>query len=201
MPQDETPALVLASASETRRRLLASAGVRFEAIAAGIDESAIKREARTLDASPQDTALRLSRLKAQSIGRPKAVVIGCDQILVCGGIWYDKPVNLEAARVHLRALRGRSHGLATAMVALRGGEEVWRHVCTPLLTMRAFSEAFLERYLAAEGQAVLSSVGGYRAEGLGINLFDRIEGDHSAILGLPLVPLLGFLRKSGILLS
>jgi len=193
------PALVLASASETRRRLLASAGLAFEAVATGVDEDAVKREARVLGGSAEATALRLARLKAQAVGREGALVIGCDQILVCGGQWFDKPVSVEAAAVQLRALRGRSHMLATAMVALRGGAEVWHHVATPRLTMRGFSDAFLARYLAAEGAAVLGSVGAYRLEGLGVHLFDAMEGEHSAILGLPLLPLLGFLRGLGML--
>jgi septum formation protein len=201
MIQASAPDIILASGSATRRQLLAGAGIRFQAVTTGVDEDAVKREARILGSTPQDTALRLARLKAQAVPRPDALVIGCDQILVCDGIWYDKPVDLEAARVHLRALRGRPHALATAMVAVRGGEEVWRHATQPRLLMRAFTEPFLERYLAAEGDAVLSSVGGYRLEGLGVHLFEAIDGEHSAILGLPLLPLLGFLRSSAILLG
>jgi len=194
------PALVLASASETRRRLLASTGLAFEAVAAWVDEDSVKREARVLGAAPEATALQLARLKAQAVGRPEAIVIGCDQILVCGGQWFDKPVSLEAAAAQLRSLRGRTHVLATAMVVLRGGVEVWQHVTAPRLTMRGFSEAFLARYLAVEGDAVLGSVGAYQLEGLGVHLFDAVEGEHSAVLGLPLPPLLGFLRGSGMLL-
>ena len=109
MLQAASPALILASASSTRRRLLASAGVAFEAIATRVDEGAVKQEARVLGSTPEATALRLARLKAQAIDRPEALILGCDQILVCDGIWYDKPVDLEAARAHLRALRGRPH--------------------------------------------------------------------------------------------
>ncbi len=192
------PALVLASASATRRALLAAAGLRFEAVATDLDEPAVKREARELDASAEDTALRLARLKAQRVDRPDAVVLGCDQILVCAGTWYDKPANLDAARAQLMALSGRTHTLATAVVATRGGAEIWRHLTVPSLTMRAFSEACLDWYLAAEGEALLSSVGAYRLEGMGVHLFDEVQGEHSAILGLPMLPVLGFLRSCGI---
>ena len=198
MFQAASPPLVLASASASRRALLASAGLRFEALATGVEEDAVKREARVLEATPAATALRLARLKAQAAPRPGAIVIGCDQILVCDGVWYDKPPTLEVARLHLLALRGRPHILATATVALRDGVELWRHAVAPRLTMRPFTAAFLRQYLEAEGQAVLATVGAYRLEGLGIHLFETVEGDHSAILGLPLLPLLGFLRGFGI---
>ncbi len=199
MLQAATPPLVLASASASRRALLAAAGLQFEAVATGVDEDAVKREARVLEATPAVTALRLARLKAQAVQRPGAIIIGCDQILVCDGIWYDKPPTLEVARLHLLALRGRPHVLATATVAVRDGVELWRHAATPRLTMRPFTEAFLRRYLEAEGRAVLTTVGAYRLEGLGVHLFEAVEGEHSAILGLPLLPLLGFLRGFGLL--
>ncbi len=130
---------------------------------------------------------------------PGALVIGCDQILVCGSIWFDKPIDVPAARRHLQTLRGQTHSLPTACVALHDGAEVFNHVATPRLTMRPFGEAFLDAYLAAEGKALLGSVGAYRLEGRGITLFDRIEGDHTAILGLPMLPLLGFLRAFGMI--
>ena len=198
MLQAAAPPLVLASASASRRALLTSAGLRFEAVATGVDEHAVKRQAQVLEVTPATTALQLARLKAQAAPRPGAVVLGCDQILVCDGIWYDKPATLEVARSHLLALRGRPHTLATATVAVRDGVELWQHATTPRLTMRPFTEAFLQRYLEAESQAVLATVGAYRLEGLGINLFEAVEGEHSAILGLPLLPLLGFLRGFGI---
>ncbi len=199
MLQAPSPPLILASASSARRALLAAAGLRFQAVATGIDEQAAKREARVLDASAADTALRLARLKARAVERAGALVIGCDQILVCDGAWFDKPASIEAARAHLRTLRGRPHVLATATVALRGGVEVWRYMAAPRLVMRRFTETFLEAYLAAEGQHVLGSVGAYRLEGLGQQLFESVEGDHSAILGLPMLPLLGFLRDSKVI--
>jgi septum formation protein len=128
-------------------------------------------------------------------------VIGCDQLLVCEGRPFDKPESLDAARAHLRALRGKRHDLVTATVAYRGGERVWGDVTVPRLTMRDFSDAFLEAYLTAEGEAVCASVGAYRVEGLGVHLFSRIEGEHSAILGLPMVPLLSFLRVHGLVIN
>jgi septum formation protein len=127
-----------------------------------------------------------------------ALVIGADQILVHGDRWLGKPDDLAGARAQLWSLRGHTHHLATAMAVYRGGRMIWHHIESPRLTMRAFSEAFMDAYLAAEGHQLLSSVGCYRLEGRGIQLFSRIEGDHSAILGLPLLPLLGFLREQGV---
>jgi septum formation protein len=129
-----------------------------------------------------------------AVRRPGATIIGCDQILVCDEAWFDKPPDLQAARQHLQRLRGRPHVLQTATVVQCDGTVLWRHLEAPRLVMRAFSEAFLDWYLAEEGQSLLGSVGAYRLEGPGIQLFEQIEGDHSAILGLPLLPLLGFLR-------
>jgi septum formation protein len=129
------------------------------------------------------------------------VVIGADQMLVCEGRWFDKPADMATARDQLLALRGRPHELVTAMVCWRHGERIWQHLAKPRLTMREFSEEFLDAYLAVEGEAVLGSVGAYRLEALGVQLFSAVDGEHSAILGLPLVPLLGFLRGHGALLA
>lgn len=203
MLQCDPPKLVLASASSARRALLEAAGVSFTTTPAAIDEAAIRDAARAEGAEATAAALRLAELKAERVAsrQPDALVIAADQILVCEGRWYDKPTDLAAARAHLSALRGRAHHLATAVLCWRGGARLWHHVAAPRLTMRSFSPAFLDAYLAAEGERVLSSVGAYRLEGLGVHLFDRIEGDHSAILGLPLLPLLGFLRQHGVLLA
>ncbi|WP_159994809.1 nucleoside triphosphate pyrophosphatase [Roseomonas sp. 18066] len=191
--------LVLASSSTTRAALLRAAGLEFEARPAHVDEAALKEAAQAEEAPPAEAAILLAEAKAARIGRrdTESLVIGADQLLVCGKDWFDKPADLAAARHQLQALRGRSHTLYTAMVLWRGGQRVWHHVATPRLTMRGFSDAFLDRYLASEGQAVLSSVGAYRLEGLGVQLFQEIQGEHSAILGLPLLPLLGFLRQHG----
>lgn len=200
--QAEAPALILATASSARRTVLAAAGLRFTALAAAVDEAALKESAQAEGIPVEDVAMLLAEAKAQRIARrhPEALVIGADQMLVCEGRWFDKPVGIDGARDHLRALRGRTHELVSAMVCWRGGARIWQHLARPRLTMRDFSDDFLEAYLTAEGEAVLGSVGAYRLEGLGVQFFDRIEGEHSAILGLPLLPLLGFLRQHGMLL-
>jgi septum formation protein len=203
MIQREAPALILATASAARRAVLAAAGLRFGAEAAAVDETAIKESARAEGIAPGEAAMLLAEAKAQRIARrhPEALVIGADQMLVCEGCWFDKPPDMAAARAQLLALHGRPHELMTAMVCWRGGQRVWQHLARPRLTMREFSEEFLDAYLEAEGEAVLGSVGAYRLEGLGVQLFDAIEGEQSAILGLPLLPLLGFLRQHGVLVG
>ena len=203
MIQREAPALILATASQARRAVLAAAGLRFAAEAAAVDEAAIKEGAQAEGIPPGEAAMLLAEAKAQRIARrqPEALVIGADQLLVCEGRWFDKPPDMAAARAQLLALRGRPHELMTAMVCWRGGQRVWQHLARPRLTMRGFSEAFLDAYLTLEGEAVLGSVGAYRLEGPGVQLFDAVEGEHSAILGLPLLPLLGFLRQHGVLLG
>jgi len=199
--QAELPPLVLASSSAARRALLEAAGLRFEARPAAVDEAAIKEAAQAERIPPADAALMLADAKAERIGRrdPEALVIGCDQLLVCDGTWFDKPVDPGGARRHLEALRGRSHDLVTAVVCHRHGARIWQHVAVPRLTMRDFGDAFLDAYLTAEAGHVTASVGAYRLEGPGIHLFSRIQGEHSAILGLPLLPLLAFLRQHGVL--
>jgi septum formation protein len=201
MLQNPTPKLILASQSASRRALLTAAGLEFDCMPARVDEDAVKQAALAEGASADEAALTLASLKAERVARrhPDALVIGADQILVCDGEWFDKPADMAEAGEHLRRLRGRSHTLVTAVVCQRGDMPVWQHVATPLLTMREFSDGFLREYLLAEGEALLSSVGAYRLEGLGVHLFNRIEGEHAAILGLPLLALLGFLRQHGVL--
>ncbi len=201
MMQAGAPPLILASQSTVRAALLAAAGLRFEARPARVDEAAVKQACQAEGADAADAALTLAVLKAQRVRDPDALVIGADQILVCGDAWFDKPDGPDGARTQLRALRGQPHRLVTAVVCLRGGREVWRHVAEPRLRMRAFSDAFLEEYLAAEGDAILSCVGAYRLEGLGAHLFEEVEGEHAAVLGLPLLPLLGSLRQHGVLVT
>ncbi|WP_431266782.1 Maf family protein [Dankookia sp. P2] len=200
--QAASPALILASASTARRAVLAAAGLRFTAQAAAVDEAAIKESAQAEGIAVEEAAMLLAEAKAQRIAsrHPEALVIGADQMLVCGDRWFDKPVGMDDAREHLRALRGQTHELVSAMVCWRGGARIWQHLARPRLTMRDFSDGFLETYLAVEGEAVLGSVGAYRLEGPGVQLFDRVEGEHSAILGLPLLPLLNYLRQHGVLL-
>jgi septum formation protein len=204
--QRAEPVLVLASSSATRRTLLARAGLAFEALPAAVDETALKEACQAEAIPPEDAAIILAEAKAERIARrvPDALVIGCDQLLVCrmedgSDRWFDKPSDLAAARAQLQALRGRQHRLVTATVAWRRGERIWQDITTPRLTMRPFSDAFLDTYLAAEGEALLASVGGYRLEGMGVHLFSRVDGEHSAILGLPMLRLLGFLRGHGVL--
>ncbi len=195
--------LILASQSAARIRLLRDAGLAVEARPARLDEDAIKQAARAEGIATAEAALILADAKADRIARtePGALVIGADQILVCDGEWFDKPADREAAAAQLRSLRGRAHELVTAVVCHRHGGRIWHHVARPRLTMRAFSDAFLDAYLSAEGDAVLGSVGAYRLEGPGIHLFARVEGEFGAILGLPMIPLLDFLRGHGVVVD
>ena len=199
--QAPAPRLILASGSIPRGALLAAAGLTFETRVAAVDEAEVKRGARAAGLDAAAVALLLARLKAERVASkvPDALVIGADQLLVCEDRWFDKPADVSEARRHLLALRGRTHTLVTAILCQHGANMVWQHVARPTLTMRAFSEAFLDEYLAIEGTALTATVGAYRLEGLGAHLFDRITGDHAAILGLPLLPLLRFLREFGLL--
>lgn len=198
--QAATPKLILASGSRTRLMLLQAAGLSVAVQPAAIDEDAVKQQARAEAMPPDAAALRLAGLKAVDVDDPDAVVIGADQILVCDGHWFDKPVDAAAARMHLQALRGRRHVLLTAVVCRQGGHTVWHHVAAPALRMRSVSDRFIDAYLALEGEHVLSSVGAYRLEGLGQQLFEDVDGEHAAILGLPMLALLEFLRGHGVLL-
>jgi septum formation protein len=193
--------LILASASASRAAMLRAAGVAFTAIPANIDESVIKCQFRDSGGDPMSCAAALAEAKARKVARdrPNAIVIGADQILVAGGEWFDKPSDLYAAAAQLRDLRGRAHALATAACAVQADALLWQATAMPELTMRRFGDAFLAEYIAAEGEAVLGSVGAYRLEGRGVQLFTRIVGDHFAILGLPLLELLAFLRGRGLL--
>jgi septum formation protein len=193
--------LILASASTARAAILRAAGVEFLAEPASVDETAIKCEYRSAgrDAIACATALAETKARAIAAQHPEALVLGADQLLVADGEWFDKPVDLKDAAAQLRRLRGRDHVLVTAACVFRDEELLWRATATPKLTMRRFGETFLAGYIAAEGNALLSSVGAYRIEGRGAQLFARIEGDHFAILGLPLIELLQFLRERSVL--
>ncbi len=194
-----TPRLILASGSSARLAVLEAAGLRVLVQPASLDEDAVKRAAQAAGWSPDAAALSLAELKAATVPDPDALVIGADQILTCDGHWFDKPADLDQAATHLRRLRGREHCLHTAAVVLRHGRVAWQHVSTPRLRMRALSDRFIDAHVAAEGRALLSCVGAYRLEGLGIQLFEAVEGEHAAILGLPILPLLAFLRRQGLL--
>jgi septum formation protein len=188
-------ALVLASASEARAHLLENAGFQVMRVPAAIDEMAVKEAFRREGADAATCALALATAKAERISQRHrgALVVGADQMLVCGEAWFDKPSDLDHARAQLIALRGRTHELVTAVVAFRDGADLWHHVARARLAMRPFSDAFLDAYLGAAGESVLGSVGAYRLEGLGAHLFTRVEGDYFTVLGLPLLPLVDFL--------
>jgi septum formation protein len=191
--------LVLASKSAARRALLAAAGLAIEVKPAAIDERAV--EARAGTAGAEEAAALLAREKAAAVATaiPDRVVVGADQTLTLGERRLSKAADRPAAREQLRALRGRTHTLHSAVAVVRDGKVVFEHVDAAHLTMREFSDAFLERYLDTVGDAALASVGSYQLEGAGIQLFERVEGDHFTVLGLPLLPLLGHLRQAGLL--
>lgn len=200
--QRAAPPLVLASASPARARLLAAAGLIFEQRPAAVDEEAVRAALQAEQAAPADAATMLAELKAHRVAQevpPDAVVLGADQILSCAGRWFAKPADLAAARAQLEDLAGRAHELATAVVGFRGGARIWHSVAEVRLWLRPCSAAFLDQYLAAAGEDALASVGAYQIEGPGAQLFARIEGDHFAIQGLPLLEVLEFLRAQGVL--
>ena len=191
--------LSLASASPTRAGLIAAAGLAFRAEPAEFDEKPLKQAFQGQGRTAADCALALAVAKARCVSERhgSALVIGADQILVCNGMWFDKPFDLCGARSQLRALRGRRHELVTAVCVDQAGINLWQNLSQPRLKMREFSDNFLDDYIAAEGAGLLGSVGAYRLEGRGVQLFEHIDGDHFAILGLPVIELLDFLRDQG----
>lgn len=192
--------VVLASQSKARRALLAGAGVAHEAVSALLDEEAAKAELEAKELSPHDLAEALAAAKAIETSRAvQGLVIGADQTLDFHGDTIGKAASVDEARERLQALRGHHHRLHSAVAVARGGELLWADVQTATLKMRDFSDDFLEAYLARNGEAALSSVGCYQLEGEGVQLFERIDGEYFTILGLPLPPLLEFLREQGVL--
>jgi septum formation protein len=192
--------LILASQSSSRRAMLTSAGVPFTAMVAGVDEDAVKASLAAL--SGRDLADALAELKAVklSLRHPDALVLGCDSTVTApDGRLIDKTASREEAAAQLRSFAGATHRLSSAAVVAQNGQPIWRHVDTAKLTMRNFSDAYLESYLDAEWPAIGGCVGGYRIEGLGAQLFTKIEGSHFTILGLPLLPLLDWLRARGVM--
>jgi len=199
-PAQRPPAVVLASGSRTRAAILRNAGISCVFEAAGIDEDEVKRALRKEGAGTVEAAETIAELKAIKVSRRHAgaLVIGADQMLECGDAWFDKPADLEHARAHLKALRGKEHFLVSAVAVARDGSLLWRHVDRARLRMRQFSEGFLEAYLREVGDTACQSVGAYQLEGQGSQLFSEIAGDYFTILGLPLLPLLDFLRNHGV---
>jgi septum formation protein len=191
--------LILASRSHVRRALLDAAAIPTETIPPDVDERAVEARAGPLGAS--DAALLLAGEKARSVSAPKSgqYVLGADQTLALGHTRFTKPGNIEGARAQLRALSGQTHELCSAVAVARDGRVSFSHCDVARMTMRALSEGFIDAYLAATGPAVMTSVGAYQLEKLGIHLFERIEGDHFTILGLPMIHLLAFFRREGCL--
>jgi len=196
--------LVLASGSETRRSLLEGAGVRVRVHPADIDETALRDDMLAADAtvSHESIAAALAEAKAKAVNADEtdALVIGADQVLSFEGRVFEKPKSIAAARAQLVSLRGKTHALHSSVALATGGKVVWRHTESARLTLRPFSDAALDAYLASAGDGVLTSVGAYKIEGPAIQLFERIEGDHATILGLPLLPLIRELVARGVLI-
>ena len=191
--------LILASASAGRAAVLCGAGLDFRQRAADIDERALEDEAATagggIDAGKLALMLAAAKARDVSAGKAGALVIGADQVMECEGVVYHKPASAEAARRQLAQLRGKTHSLNAGLCVAQDGAVLWQHLDRAHLTMRDVSDGFLDAYCRSEGEALLRSVGSYRIEGRGIQLFSRIEGDYFTIIGLPLLPLLGYLRE------
>ena len=194
--------LILASGSAIRRQILDGAGLDYEVITRPVDEAAIKDAMLAENSRLRDIADALAEAKAMRVSRQEAgLVIGADQIMVMGGQLFDKPKSMEDARARLISMRGEKHELIGAVVICENGAPVWRHMCKTKLWVRDFSDDFLDWYIETEGEALMKSVGAYRFEGPGSQLFEKVEGDFFAILGLDLLPVLDFLRRRGIVAS
>jgi septum formation protein len=193
--------LVLASGSSTRTQLLRDAAVPFVQDRPEIDEATAKSALRSSGVDAGQAALELARLKALAVAprHPGRLVLGCDQLLVCEGEWFDKPGSRGQAREQLQRLSGRRHTLATALILLRAGAPIWSHLEMPEVQMRELSPGLIDAYLDVAGEAALQSVGAYRIEGPGAQLLESLVGDVFAILGLPMLPLLAALRREGVL--
>lgn len=192
--------ITLASKSTARAAILNGAQVAFDTVVSGVDEEVVKAEMLAAGFSARDIAGALAERKAVDVSRRNSgLVIGADQTLEFDGKLYDKAESLEVARDRLKMLRGQTHSLHAGVVVAQDGAAVWQETITAVLTMRSFSDDFLESYLLAEGHDILGSVGCYRLEGLGAQLFSVIKGDYFAILGLPLMGLLQLLRRRNVL--
>ena len=198
------PALVLASQSAGRKAMLEAAGVPFEAFPAAVDEAALKAALGAEGQPPRNIADALAEAKALKVSAriPGALVLGSDQLLALeDGTLFDKPESPTDAKAHLRAFSGKLHRLFCAAVIVENGQPVWRHISVATMRVRPLSEKFIDAYVATHWERIRWTVGCYEVEGAGVQLFDRIEGDPFTIIGLPLVPLLGYLRTRGIMTS
>ena len=194
------PPLILASASQSRARMLSASGIKFRTQPSYIDEAAVKQSLRLEGAESIQAAETLAELKAVKVSlcNPQSLVIGADSILDLQGVWFDKPADVGHAKAHLMTLRGQAHSLVTAAVIALGGKRIWHYRSRSNMKMRNFSDDFLDRYLSSVGEDILSSVGAYHLEGRGAQLFSEVDGDFFSILGLPLLPLLAFLREHNV---
>jgi septum formation protein len=193
--------LILASTSTARANMLRAAGVEIEIVPARVDESELKHSLKQQGADVETASIALAELKALQVSRakPGRLVLGADQMLDCEGAWFDKPETRAGAKTQLLTLRGKTHRLTSAAVLARDGQRIWHHAAAARLTMRVFTDPFLELYLEQAGDAVLSSVGAYQLEGLGAQMFQKMDGDFFTILGLPLLPVLDILREQSAL--
>lgn len=195
--------IILASGSSIRAKMLRDAGVEFDVQIPRVDEETILRSLEAEGAKPADIADTLAEYKARRIAdkNTSSIVIAADQVLACNGEIYAKPQDMDEARTHLNALKGQGHQLLSAVVIYEDAKPVWRHVGRAQLSMRDFSDTFLDDYLAKAGKDILNCVGCYQLESYGVTLFNRVQGDYFTILGLPLLEVLGFLRTRGALLT
>ena len=197
----ETP-LILASKSRARSQILKNAGLDFEMVASNVDEDSLKLAMRAEGAPVRDQVMLLAEAKSVKVSeRHPGLVIGADQMMSFKGQALDKPASLDEARDRLRDMRGDPHTLENGVVICEGGRSVWRYANAVKLTMRPFSDAFLDAYIDRVGDQVLDSVGAYQLESLGIQLFSNIEGDYFSVLGLPILPVLDYLRTRGLIPS
>ena len=193
------PSIILASKSQVRSRLLKQAGVNFLVRSPGVDEAVIKKKLGNVSAEELARNLAESKARQVSADFTDALVIGADQVLECQGVLFNKPAEQKAAREHILKLRGKTHHLTSSVCVAQKGEIIWCHTDFADMTMLNFSNDFIEYYLETAGDNIQASVGAYRLEDIGIQLFENIKGDYFTILGLPLLPLLGFLRtKNGV---
>ena len=195
------PKVVLASASTIRRTLLTNAGIPCIIDPGAVDEEEVKQAMKAEGAPATAVAETLAELKAMRVAprHRDALIFGTDSMLECNGIWFDKPADRDHAAAHLTALSGRTHRLISSAVCVRNGARVWHHTSIASLTMRSLSRQFIDAYLEAAGPDVQRSVGAYQLEGLGAQLFSKIEGDYFTVLGLPLLPMLAFLRANNVI--